>query len=344
MFVVQPLLIGNDAQLEALRGDVRLVLSPIGGHVLVVASSASTAEHQWKEEASEQYDEGTEENQDWKEETENEEQSQEEPESKEYYENGDYSDRKKSEENDYYSEKSYEESTTENQELEESNDYTEENEAESENYGKAEEYESKPDYGSGENEDGEENSTEDSYDKNEEPTNESESREGKSAGGEGNVENSESGNYYEKSLNYQKENGENQNSVPDTESKRQTVEVISDQKIVQSADHDGIASVNETRKKDDKSINPTKIYQAKPIHVLEDIVVGSINKSKLEDSQNQDATNTKGSQDESDAKDSSAVLTLSPPPKETEEVQLSPVVYHVSPKLLQIAPVQVMGL
>lgn len=344
MFVVQPLLISNDAQLGALQGDVGVVLPPTGGHILVVAS-ASTAKHQWKEGAVEKYDEGTEDSQDWKEEdeTENEEKSQEEPESKEDYENVDYSGGKKSEENEDYSEKSYEESTTESQALEESDDYTEKNEDESENYAEPEEDESKPDYGSDEKEDGEENSTEESYDKKEESTNDSESREGKSAGGGGNVENSESGNYYEKSVNYQKENGENQNAVPDTESKRQTVEVTSDQKDVQSVDHDGNTSIDKTRNKDNKSINPTKIDQVEPIRVLEEIVVGSENKSKMEDSQNQEATNTEGSQDKSEAKDSSAVMKLSPPLKETEEVQLAPVVYRVSPKLLQIAPVQFMG-
>lgn len=305
-FVVQPLLHSNDAQLGALQRVVGSVLSPTGGYVLVVAA-APAAKHQWKEGADEQYDDGTEESQHWKEEdeTENEAKSQEED-----YENLYDVDVKKLE-------KSYEESSTESQASKESNYYTEKNEDESENYAEPEKDESEPDYGSGEKEDVEENSTKETYNKKEASISESESREGKSAGGGSNEGDSESGNYYDKFVSYQKENEENHNAV-----------------------HlEGNASIDKAHNKEDKSINPTKIDQLKPIHILEEIVVGSVNKSKMEDSQSQETKNTEASQNESDTKDSSAVMKLNPSLKETEEVQLAPVVYHVSPKLLQIAPV-----
>jgi len=336
VFVMQPLLITNDARLGNHQGFAELVLTSTGGHVLLVASDASTKHQKVEEGSVEQYDEGTEESRDWEEEeeeeeeedkTENEEQNQEELERKEDYDSGDYSVGKK-----------YEETTTESQESEESNDYTENSEEESHSYEEPEKDENDSDDDSGKKEDSEKNSTEEYYEEKDESENESESREGKARNGKDNVEDGESGSYCKKFADNRKENG-----VPDNEPNRQTGEVTSDQKNVQSVGHDRKTSFDKAENEDDTSTDAAKSDHVKSIQVPEEIVIGSINRSRIEDSKNQDAINTEVSRDDSDNKDSSAVVKVSPPLKETE-VQLAPVVYHVSPKLLRIAPVQVTGI
>ncbi|PSN44425.1 hypothetical protein C0J52_16461 [Blattella germanica] len=62
----------------------------------------------------------------------------------------------------------------------------------------------------------------------------------------------------------------------------------------------------------------------KSVHVPEEIVVGSINKPQEE------KTEVKSEDD-----GVPAVVKVAPPVKETEVVQLAPVVYHVSPKLIE---------
>jgi hypothetical protein len=323
--------------------------------------TSETYTKQQKEEGElKDYDEGSEESQDWKDEGQNEkeqvgmeeyysgdysmgknkEQNQKIQEEKEDYGSGDYSVGTTYEENEDYYEKSYEESMTDSKVLEESDDYHEKGEGESEDYEKPEEYESNSEDGSGEQEHEEGNSTEETHVEKDESTTESESREGKSTHDNGNGENNDSGSD-EKCPSYPKENGEYHNAVPDTESKRQTVKVISNHKDIKGAEHDGNAATDVTDSKNNKLAEPMKNDQVKSIYVPEEIVIGYIKKSQTECSKSQDATNTEGSQDESDTTDSSEATRLTPGLKETEEVQLAPVVYHVSPKLLQTPTVQV---
>jgi hypothetical protein len=355
MFVLQPFLYSNDAQLGTVRGGAGLVLTLTGEHVLLMSSEAD-AKQQKEVGESEHYDEGSEESRDWKEDEgqnekeqvrkkqyhsgdysvdENEEQNQKAQEGKEDHGSGDYSVGTKHEENEDYYEKSYEESTTERKVLEESDDYHEKGEGESEDY------ESNSENGSGEQEDSEENSTEESYVEEDESTTESEAREGKSTRGNGNVDNNESESDCEKSPCFRKENGEYHNAVPNIESKRQTVEITSNQNDVKGVEHVGNAAINKPENKKAKLGEPMKNDQVKHIYASEEIVIGHINKSRTEFSKNQDATNTEGFQDEDEATDSSEATTLNPSLKETEEVQLVPVVYRVSPKLLQTPPVQI---
>jgi hypothetical protein len=68
--------------------------------------------------------------------------------------------------------------------------------------------------------DGEDNSTEETYDVKEESTNWSDSIDCKSVDGESNVNSGKVGNYCDKTINYQKENGENHNEVPHIVSER----------------------------------------------------------------------------------------------------------------------------
>lgn len=360
VLVLQPFLINNGAQLGNLRGGAGLVLTLTGERVLLMTSETN-AKQQEEEEELKHNDEGPEESQDWKEDEvqnekeevgmeeyysgdysvgKNKEQTQKIHEGKEYYDSGDYSEGKTKEENEDYDEKSYEESMTESKVLEESDDYHERGEGESEDYEKPEEHESNSEDGSDEQENDEGNSTQETDVEEDESTTESESREGKSTHGNGNVENNESESD-EKSPSYPKENGEYHNAAPDTESKRQTVKLISNHKDIKDVEHDGKAETDKTDNKNNKLAEPMKNDKVKSIYVPEEMVIGYIKKSQTEYSKSQDATNTEVSQDESNSTDSSEATKLNSHLKETEEVQLAPVVYHVSPKLLQTPTVQV---
>lgn len=325
-FVLQPFLINNGAQLGTPRGRPGLVLTLAGESVLIMASETK-AKQQEEEGEFKHYDEGSEESQDWKEEGGQnekeqvgmEEQTQKIQEEKEYYDSGDYSVGTTHEGDEDYHEKSYEESMTESKELEEPEDYHERGEGESEDY------ESNSEDGSGEQENDEGNSTEETDVEEDESTTESENREGKSTHGKGNVEKNESEND-EISSSYPKENGENHVAVPDTESQKQTVKVISNNRDIK-----GNAATDKTDNKNNQLAEPMKNDEVKSTYVPEEMVIGYIKESQTEYSKSEGATHTEGSQDESDTTDMSGVTKL----KETEEVQLAPVVYHVSPKLIQ---------
>jgi hypothetical protein len=352
VFVLQPFLINKDAQQETLRGGAGLVLTLTGEHVLLMASETK-ANSQKEDGELKHYDEGYEEIQDWKEDGgrnekeqvrmeeyyggdyyvgKNKEENQEIQEGKDDYESGDYSVGTNEGIEDYH-EKSYEESTTESRLLEELGDYLEKEESASEDYEKPEEHESNSEDGSGEQEYAEENSTEDRYVENDELTTESENREGKSTRGNGNVENNESGND-DKFQSYSIENGKYLNGVADTESKIKTVKLINSHKVIKDAENSGIAETDTTYNISNKLGEAMGNDKIESVYVPEEIVIGYINKSQAERSKDQDATNAEGSQDESDATDASEAKTLTAHLKETEEVQLAPVVYHVSPKLL----------
>jgi hypothetical protein len=357
VFVLQPFLINNEAQPGTLRSGEGLLLTLAGERVLLMNSETHTKQQKEKGELK-HYGEGSDESQDWKDEGQNEKeqvgmeeyysgdysvgkntgQNQKIQEKKEDYDSMDYSVGTTYEEDEDYYEKSYEESKTEGKMLEESGDYHEKVEGDSEDYEKPEEYESNSQDGSGEQKD----STEETDVEKDESTTESESREGKSTHGNGNVENNDSGSD-EKCQSYPEENGEYHNAVPDTESKRQAVKVISNHKDIKGVEHDGNAATDETDSKNNKLAQPIKNDQVKSskIYVPEEIVIGYIKKSQTEYSKSQDATNTEGSQGESDTTDSIEATKLTSALKETEEVQLAPVVYHVSPKMLQTSTVQV---
>lgn len=357
VFVLQPFLINNDARLGTLRGGEGRVLTLTGERVLLMTSETNAKQQKGKGELK-HHDESSEESQDWKDEPEkekeqvgmeeyysgdysvgkNKEQTQKIQEEKEDHDSGDYSVGKTYEENEDYDEKSYEETITESKVLEESDDYHERREDESEDYEKPEEYESNAEDGSDEQEDDEGKSTEETDVEKDESTTESESREGKSTHGNGNVENNDSGSD-EKCPSYPKENGEYHNAVPDTESKRETVKVISNHKDIKGVEHDGKAATEETNSKTNNLAEGVKNDQVKSVYVPEEIVIGYIKESQTECSKSQDAIVTEGSQDERETTDSSEATKLTPHLKETEEVQLAPVVYHVSPKLLQIPTV-----
>jgi hypothetical protein len=360
VFVLQPFLINNGAQLGTLRGGAGLVLTLAGERVLLMASETN-AKQQEEEGELKHYDEDSEESQDWKEDEgqnekeqlgmeeyyggdysvdKNKEQTQEIQEGKEYYESGDYSVGATYEGNEDYDERSYEESMTESKVLEESDDYHERGESESEDYEKPEVYESNSEDDSGEQESDEGDSTEETDVENDESATESESREDKSMHGNGNVENYEP-EIDEKSSSYPIENGEYHNAVPDTESRRQTVKVISNHEDIKGVEHYGNAATDKTDNKNNTLAEPMKNDKVKSIYVPEEMVIGCIKKSQNEYSKNQDATNKEGSQDESDTTDPSEATKLNSRLKDTEEVQLAPVVYHVSPKLLQTPAVQV---
>jgi hypothetical protein len=353
VFVLQPFLINKDAQLGTLRGGPGLVLALTGEHVLLMATE--TNPNQQKEEGElKHYDEGYEEIQDWKEDEgrneekqvgiqeyysgdyhvgRNEEENRKIEEGKGDYESGDYL-VSTNEENEDYHEKSYEESTTESKLLEDLSDYLEKEEGESQDY------ESNSGDGSGEQEFGKEHSTEERYVETDELTTESESREGKSTRGNGNAENNGSGNY-EKFQNYPKENADQHNSVSDPESKRKTVKLINSHKDIKDVENEGNAGIGTTDNMSNKLIEALKNDKRDSVYVPEEIVIGYMKKSEVEHFKNQDATNSEGSRDESDATDASEAKKLSPHLEETEEVQLAPVVYHVSPKLLQTPTIRV---
>ncbi|PNF14899.1 hypothetical protein B7P43_G05142 [Cryptotermes secundus] len=329
-FVLQPFLINNGAQLGTPRGGPGLVLTLVGERVLLMASETD-AKQQEEEGEFKHYDDDSEESQDWKEEEGKnekeeegmEEQTQKNQEGKEYYDSGDYSVGTTYEGDEDYHEKSYEESMTESKELEEPDDYHNRGEGESEDYEKPEEYESNSEDGSGEQENDEGNSTEETDVEEDESTTESESREGKSTHGKGNVENNESEND-EISSSYPKDNGEYHVTVPDTESQNQTLKVISNNRDMKGVEHDGNAATDKTDNKNHQLAEPMKSDEVKSIYVPEEMV------SQTEYSRSEGSTNMEGSQDESHTTDIPGVTKL----KETEEVQLAPVVYHVSPKLI----------
>jgi hypothetical protein len=358
VFVLQPFLTNNGAQLGALRGGPGLVLTLTEERVPLMTSDTN-AKQQEEEKELKHYDEGSEESQDWKEnEGENEKeqvgmeeyysgdhymgknkkQSQNIQEEKEHYESGDYSMGTTYEGNEDYYEKSNEEFTTECKVLEESDDYHERGEDESEDYENPEEYESNSEDGSGEQENDEGNSTEETDVEKDESTTESESREGKSTNGNSNAENNESESD-QQSPSYPKENRGYHIAAPDTESKRQVVKAISNHRDIKAVEHDGNAATDKTDNKSNKLAEPMKNDKVNSIYVPEEMVIGYINKPQTQYSKSQGAANTEGSQDESDTTDTSEVTKLNSLLKETE-VQLAPVVYHVSPKLIQTPTVQ----
>jgi hypothetical protein len=196
VFVWQPFVLTNGAQLETLQNGAGLVVTLDGKYVFLVDSGSSLESHE-EEVAEEQYDENYEKSEDWKEQQEAEEQRQKELEENGDYESGDYTVATKYEGKE-------EEITTENRVLEESDDYVQEREDESENHEKPQKDKNDSECGSGEEEVGKGNSTEKFYDEKTESPNESEIVKEKSTSGEGNAEMSETESDYDKSKSLEK--------------------------------------------------------------------------------------------------------------------------------------------
>jgi hypothetical protein len=159
VFVLQPFLLTNGVHLRTLQGDLGLYVTLDGQHVFLVTPESSL-ESQGDRGAEEHYDESYEKNDYWKEQQEPEEQHQKEMEENGNYESGDNTMTTEYEGNEDCIQKSCEATTTESSVLEES-----QTEDISENHEKPQQEDKNvSDSGSGDEEDGKGNSTEESYD------------------------------------------------------------------------------------------------------------------------------------------------------------------------------------
>jgi hypothetical protein len=321
-------MLNKATQLGTVRGGAGLVLTLTGEHVLLMAPGTK-GNHQEGE--LKHYEEGYEEIQGWKEEERRNEKEQggmeryyggdyyvgRKRERKEDYESGDYSVGRKIEEKEYYENGDY--SVGWNEGIKDY--YHEESTTGSRLLGElevaSEDYESSSEDGSGEQQYAEESSTEG----NDELTTESEIREGKSTRGN----NNELGND-EKFQSYSKINGKYR-----TESKRKTVKLINSHKDIKDVEDDGSTATDTTYNISNKFVEAMRNDKIESVYFPEQIVIGYINMLQAERSKDQGVPSADGSQDESDATNAK---TFTAHLKETEEVQLAPVVYHVSPKLL----------
>jgi hypothetical protein len=158
VFVWQPFQLTNGVYLRTLQGDLVPYVTLDGQRVFLVASGSSL-ESQGDRGAEEHCDERYEKNDYWKEQQEPEEQQQKEMEENGNYESGDNTMTTEYGGNEDSIQKSYKAMTTEIPVLEES-----QTEDISENHEKTQEDKNVSDSGSGDEEDGKGNSTEESYD------------------------------------------------------------------------------------------------------------------------------------------------------------------------------------
>lgn len=178
VFLWQPLVLTNGAELGTLQNQAGQVVTLDGKHIFLV-TPWSSLEGQGQQRAEEQYDENCEKSEeDRKEQQEAEEERQKELEENGAYVSGDHTvaikyEGEEEEEEEDYSQKTYEETTAENRVLKESDDYVQERDV-SENQEKPQEDKTDSDTGSGEEEGTKEISTEDVYDEKTESPNESE--------------------------------------------------------------------------------------------------------------------------------------------------------------------------
>lgn len=162
VFVWQPFVLTNGAHLRTLQGDAGIVT--LDGQYVFLVAPGSYLESQGEKVAEEQYGEIYEKSDDRKEQQEPEEQGQKEMEENGNYESGDNTMTTKYEGTEDYIQKSYEAMTTDNRVLEESDGFLQVTEDVPENHENPQEDKNVSDSGSGDEEDGKENSTEESHD------------------------------------------------------------------------------------------------------------------------------------------------------------------------------------